>query len=216
MANTNRFLMLVALTFGLAHAWAAEPPEVSHDGLHRVANAAVAISYRKPDVDFSGYSKVMLLDVHIAFKKNWKRDHRGINNKDMERIKRRGADLFRQTFVDVLEEGGYPVVYEAGEDVLLLRPALIDLDVKAPDVMKPGRTRTYAATAGAVTLYLEVFDSFSGEILARAADRKGARNYSNGWRMTGTSVHGSAEARRIFKAWANLLKDRLDEVRGGK
>ena len=74
----------------------------------------------------------------------------------MERIKADVAKLFNEVFKERLEmNDGYKVVGEAGEDVLLLRPAIIDLDITAPDVPSGGRTRTYTSTTGAATLYIE-------------------------------------------------------------
>jgi hypothetical protein len=198
--------------FAMATVLAADAaPDVTHDGLERVAGAKVALAYVKPGADFTGYTKVTLLPAYVAFRKHWQRDHRRVSHNDMERIKRKLAELFRDTFTEVLEAGGYPVVEGAGPDVLLLRPAIIDLDVSAPDTMEPGRVRTFTSNAGAMTLYLELFDSETGDILARAADRKAGRDMTNSLLFTGTTVHNRAEAERVLKQWATLLKQRLDE-----
>lgn len=151
------------------------PPETTHDGLVLMRDSKVAVAYVDPEADFSQYKKIQILDVYVAFKKHWQRQHR-VSKNDMERIKRRVKELFRNVFVEVLEGGGYPVVYENAEDVLLVRPAIIDLDISAPDTMKPGRRIIYVANAGAATLYIELFDSNTSDILARAIDRKAGRN----------------------------------------
>jgi hypothetical protein len=65
-----------------------------------------------------------------------------------------------------------------------------------------------------MTLVLELYDSASNEILARAIDRRRARNVGNiRW---ATSVSNRAAARRILRRWADLLVGRLDEVRGSQ
>jgi len=51
-----------------------EPPEISHDGLHRLHDTKVALAYAKPDADFSVYNRLVILDCHVAFKKNSQRD----------------------------------------------------------------------------------------------------------------------------------------------
>ena len=105
---------------------------------------------------------------------------------------------------------GYKVVSEAGEDVLLLRPAIIDLDITAPDAPSGGRTRTYTSTTGAATLYIELFDSVSGDIIGRAIDRQVVR--SPGSRLTwSTSVTNTQDARRMFVGWADQLRGFLDQ-----
>ena len=196
-----------------------ELPEVSHDGLHLVPGTDVAAAWVKPDADFSGYQRVMILDAYVALRKGWLQDqNRGsihrITNNDVERIKGDVAELFHETFVEVLgEKSGYPVAETADADVLLLRPAIIDLDVTAPDVDTAARSRTYAASAGAATLYLELYDSVSGEILARAIDRKAANHPGDIMRWA-NKVSNRAEAKRVIAGWARLLRDRLDEIHG--
>lgn len=64
------------------------------------------------------------------------------------------------------------MVADSSDDVLILHPAIIDLDITPPDIPVPGRSTTYVASAGAATLYLELYDSVSGEILARVVDRQ--------------------------------------------
>ena len=55
---------------GVRTAIAAEdPPEVSFDGLRRVEDSKLALVYAIPDVDLSGYSKVGIMEVEVAFKK---------------------------------------------------------------------------------------------------------------------------------------------------
>ena len=50
----------------------------------------------------------------------------------MERIKADVAKLFNEASRALAMNDGYKVGCEAGEDVLLLRPAIIDLDITAP------------------------------------------------------------------------------------
>ncbi|MCZ6526080.1 MAG: DUF3313 family protein [Gammaproteobacteria bacterium] len=206
-------LLWICCCLFTGHTFAVEEVgDVTFEGLERVQGSRMAIAYKHPEADFSVYSKIMLLDVYIAFKKNWKREHRRVSNSDMNRIKKRGASLFRQVFTDVLEEGGYPVVDVADDDVLLVRPAIIELDIKAPDVQTSGMSRTYVTNVGNATLYVELYDSTSGAILGRGIDRKSARN-STGFRMS-SSVYNSSEARKIFREWAGYLKAGLDEIQG--
>jgi hypothetical protein len=106
-------------------------------------------------------------------------------------------------------DDGYEVVDVADYDVLVLRPAIIDLDITATDTRSAGRSRTATATAGSATLVLELFDSVSGQIIARAADRQRVR--SRGGRVAFSNrITNVAEARRMFGSWADILRERLD------
>ena len=195
----------------------SNPPEVSFDGLHLTKSKKVAVLYAKPDADFSGYDKVIMLDAYVAFKKNWQRDTkvagRRVSNKDMNKIKEDVAELFHETFKERLEkDGGYPLVKDADENVLIFRPAIIDLDITAPDIPVAGRVTNYVASAGAATLYLELYDSVSGEILARIVDRRSMTDYGHmRWANSVTNRH---EAKRMFTRWADLLREGLDVVHG--
>jgi len=198
-----------------------ELPEFTHDGLQRVINSRAAIGYIKPGADFSRYDRVMILDCYVAFKKDWQRDFNQknrsmsgrITDKDMERMKNDMAESFREVFVEELTQNdGYELTDEPAGDVLLIRPAIIDLEATAPETRTAGRSYTFVDSAGAATLYVELYDSVSGEILARAIDRKADRGH--GRMEWSTGPRNRAAARRILSTWAGWLRERMDEVRG--
>jgi Protein of unknown function (DUF3313) len=198
---------------------AQEPPEVTHDGLTRVENAKADLAYSLPEADFSIYERFMILEPDVAFRKNWERDYNRnaaslsdrVSTRDMDRIKTGMAELFLEVFTDELEKAGYSVVEEPGDDVLLLRPAIVNLDVAAPDRRSPSRTTSYVTSVGSATLYIEAYDSVSGQILARAADSKRARD--SGTFQWASSTSNRAEARNVLRAWAQMLIASLDGVR---
>ena len=167
--------LLVAV--GSFRVQSTDAPDVSFDGLHLLPDSKLALAYVKPEADFSIYSEFMMLDAYVAFKKNWQRNTRvagrRVSNKDMERIKKEAGQLLHETFKNELDDkGGYKFVEAPDDQVLLIRPALIDLEITAPDIPVAGRVTQYVASAGAATLYIELYDSVSGEILARAIDRR--------------------------------------------
>ncbi|MGI9205318.1 MAG: DUF3313 family protein [Woeseiaceae bacterium] len=216
------FLFMLAFTPRQAlQAADDELPEFTHDGLQRVINSRAAYGYIKPDTDFSGYDRIMILDCYVAFKKDWKKEFnrsnrsltQRITDKDMERMKNDMAEAFREVFVaELTENDGYELADAPADDVLLIRPAIIDLDAHAPDTQPAGRSYTFVDSAGAATLYIELYDSVSGEILARAIDRKADRGHG---RMEWSSgPKNRAAARRVLRQWAGWLRERMDEVRG--
>ncbi|HXV35632.1 MAG TPA: DUF3313 family protein, partial [Myxococcota bacterium] len=131
-----------------------------------------------------------------------------------ENIKKGLAAEFRKVFSEELEKAGYPIASEPAEDVLLIRPAILDLDVAAPDLMTSARSESFTTSAGAMTLYAELYDSVSGEILARAMDRRqdsGAPGRGLTWTTRGSNL---SAARDILRRWAEVLVRRLDEIHG--
>jgi hypothetical protein len=212
--SLSRYLAPLLLAFLAGGACAAELPETSHDGL-QLAPGKVKVLYVKPGASLAPYKSVAITDCYVAFRKNWERDHKAgalrVSSRDMEKIKTGLAADFRKIFTEELQKGGYDVVQQGGDDVLVLRPAIIDLDVAAPDTMQPGRSRSFATSAGSMTLYLEIYDGASGEILARAVDPKDARD--TGRMMWQNSVTNRAEADRMLRKWAVLTREALDRAR---
>lgn len=214
-------LGVVATTQAADDDW---PPMVTSDGLNLVEGTKAAAVWVLDGADFSEYNSVMIVDVGVGFKKNWRRDYnrdeislsRQVSKSDAEKIKHRVADEFKKVFTAELEKAGYEVadydVKLAEDDILVLRPAIMDLDVTAPDVGSAGRGNTFTASAGAMTLYMEFYDSVSSSILGRVVDRQGARD--TGMMRIANQVTNRAEADRMFKKWAGLLITKMDAVMG--
>jgi hypothetical protein len=220
MVAFSRFVsttsVLIALAATLAPAYAddaATDPE--YPNLKLVADSDVATAYMDPEADFSRYGRVLLLEPLVEFRKNWLRDQnstrtRKLKTSDAERIQADVARLFDEVFAERVLAAGYQLATEPANDVLLLRPAIINLDVIAPDEKVAGRAWTFSAATGAATLYIELYDSVSSEILGRAIDRKSARRPGNRFTMA-NSVSNSAEGRRMLGKWADILTRFMDE-----
>ena len=84
--------------------------------------------------------RIALFLRRVSRSRSWQRDQNRsrikVNTKDMEKIKTGLAELFEQVFAEKLSEAGYELTEERAEDVLVVRPAIINLDVYAPDVAK--------------------------------------------------------------------------------
>jgi hypothetical protein len=212
--------LLAALLLSITHGAFTEEPELpkaampGFDDLVAVENPAMEVAYIDPQADFSVFRRVAILEPFVAFRANWQRDQnrsrsRNVSQRDMDRIKQDVSTLFERVFTERLEAAGYEVVDTAAEDVLVLRPAIIDLDITAPDVPAAGRSRTFTTSTGAATMYVELFDSLTGDMLGRAADRRSIR--SAGGRVSwSNSVTNSADARRMLGRWADMFVAFLD------
>ena len=221
MKSTFALALAVSLlTAPSLFAKSQELPEVTEDGLHRVPDSKMAIVYAEPGAELTEYKRVRLLEAEVAFKKNWARDQRNrsadklrITSTDIDRIKNSLSAEFQTVFRQTLEEGGYEVVDENAEDVLLVRPAIINLDVNAPDTPRAGRSKTYTTSAGEMTLYIELYDSITGDLIAKALDRRIDNPSRSGHYTWTNSVTNKAAANRILKGWATILLDALNEAR---
>lgn len=209
-------VLSIALALPFCAFAAKEPPQTTFDGLQLQPNTKLGVVYLRPQAEFGGYKRVALLDCAVAFRKDWQRKQNSTNplaisSKDMDDIRAALGKMFSDVFRDVLAKGGYELTDKAGEDVLVVRPAIIDLDISAPAAAEAGRSKTYSTSAGAMTMYMEVYDSSTNEILARTVDRKQAADYG---RMTWqNSTTNKTEARRMLTEWAETLRGGLDRLR---
>lgn len=212
-----RFLAIGLLLAATTSAAFAAGGHTSHDGLELVEKNRSTALYVRPGASLAQYNRVAILECPVAFRKNWERDQNRernfqerITKKDMERIKKALSEEFLKIFTrELQDEGGYEVVDTGAEDVLILRPAIINLDVAAPDKMTPGMSRTFATSAVAMTLYLELYDSVTSQILARYVNADGDRE---GTMMVANRVTNKAEADRVLVRWADRLRKGLDDA----
>lgn len=214
-------LILFSMLFGLVSTTAfakskTEIPEYTVEGLKLVPGTKdIAYVWAEPGADLSQYSRVYITEPYVAFKKNWQRDqNRGsikVSSSDMERIKKDVAELFMEVFTEELQKGGYTFATERAEDVLIVKPAIIDLDVNAPDVRSAGRSNTFSTSAGSMTLYVELYDSETDDLLAKALDPQADRD--RGYMQWQTGPANRTAAIRIMQPWAEALRKGLDKAR---
>jgi hypothetical protein len=95
--------------------------------------------------------------------------------------------------------------------VLVLRPALLNVEVSAPDLMEPGINATVVRSAGQMTLFLELWDSTTNTLLARVMD---AAADDDAFAKQANRVTNTQAADEILRGWAHELRGRLDEVKG--
>jgi hypothetical protein len=191
-------------------------PQVSADGLRLSKQDKFAAVYIKDGAAFGDYDKVAILDCTIEFRKNWQRDQNedipfSVKDKDVARIKSALATEFSKVFSQELVARGETVVTEAGPDVLVLRPAIINLDISVPDAMERIDEVTLTTSAGQMTLYMELYDSTTNELLARVIDPEESRDFGNF--VVRNEVTNLADANRILKKWADTLGDFLMQAR---
>ena len=197
-------------------------PQVTPEGLHLQKSKDARLVYVKPGATFDKYNRVAILETHVEFSKNWQRQYNAnvtglqgrITNDDMDRMKANVAAEFKKVFTEELQKnGGYQVVDQAGPDVLILRPAIINLQVTAPDLMRSDVRTTVVRSAGQMTLHLELWDSATNTILARIMDPQEDESFG-GMGRRASRVTNKAAMDDILRDWAGKLRKHLDAARG--
>jgi len=194
----------------------ANLPDVSDDGLVRVERTSNGAIYEATDLDLREYGQVVVDACTVRFRDDWQRDQnrnrdpaRRVTTDDMQRIARELAatchGIFGAELADVTLGGG-----DAADDagILTVRPAIVDLDIAAPDLQTPGRELTYVTSAGQMTLRLELVDTASGRVVGRVIDIRQAMHTTNPRRAT--AVSNRREAELILQQWATQVREYLE------
>ena len=210
-------MLTMLLTLGCAST-SETLPTTTPDGLDLVRSDKHSAVYIKPEAQLDIYNEFAIVPCEVAFRKNWQRDynssHRSsgqqIKERDIDRIKRELGEECTAFFTDALsEEPSYNLVteWQQGQDVLLVRPNIVNLNITSPDVSSPSMTRSYSASAGSMTLYLELIDAETSEVLVRAYDSKADPdsfvNYAN-------KITNRQAADRMLKNWAIRLREAME------
>ena len=214
---------LLVSTILVPPAFAASPmaeleQALSHDGLQKVKVKGLDVVFARPGATLAGYGKVKLEPVDVAFRKDWDPERTGsrlkLRAEDREKIRSGVAKIVHDEFAKELQtRGSYKVVGEAGPDVLRVNVHIVNLYVTAPDTNEAGRSRTYTVSAGEMTLFMELYDSETGEVLARIVDHQEARG-AMGRLSFSNSVMNAGEAQLIASNWARVLRNALDKAHG--
>jgi hypothetical protein len=217
--------LLIGLCAGLGVASprdvsaADAPPQVSKDGLQLKTHTAQRVVYVKPGATFTQFKRVMILDCYVAMAKDWQQNYNAneggdldlqVTDADVQQIESTLSAEFKKVFTRELEKGGYQVATSAAPDVLILRPAIINVRVTAPDLMSAGMDVNLITSAGSGTFYLELWAP-PHTLLARAED---AEADQQPFAQPGNSVTNINAADIILKNWADDLVRHLDAVRG--
>ncbi len=189
--------------------------QTTHDGLVRMRGSAFEGVWVKPGADIDGYTKLMIGPVRMSYK----RPPRGRSSRSTQynfALTQGQADRLEELLVEALsaqieQSERWTLTDEPGPDVLLIEPSLLDLVVNTPTQQEP-RQVTFTTSTATVTIVLEVYDSQSGEILARMADRSEARRPGSGAQQLYWSnpVSNVQAVRTIFRRWSRIFVARLD------
>lgn len=160
-------------------------------------NAQVEASYIAADADFGKYDRLFASDMGIFFPTN-----AAPSLQDQKRTRQ----IFREAFLGELS--GYQIVRDKGPSALDVQATIIDYrNASGADVPNVRRELRDIARPGALMFLMELKDSQSGQVLARAADSASAPAFS-------TSAETTTDWGAVEKAaarWAGLFRQFLDE-----
>jgi len=159
-------------------------------------SSAVESSQVATDADFSKYNRLHAVDMGVFFPEGF-----STPPEDVQRIR----DIFRTAFLGQL--GDYVIVTEPGPGAMTVQATLIDFrSATTQDVMAVRTELRDMASPGKILFMMEMRDSVSDRVLARAADSAKTPTIADeeGEMTNWTSVEDAAEH------WASLFRQFLD------
>jgi hypothetical protein len=189
-----------------------------------------AYRYRDPTADLGSYNKLLVDRIKVWFKED--SEYKGIDPDELKML----TDYFYEAIEKAVGDA-YPMVSEAGPDVLRLRIAVTDLVPNKPEasvtslvvpflwVGEAGAgaaTREVGATpfTGEATIELEALDSTSNRQLAAYIETEVGKKYQWTKGITqGVTSYLDAYSKwdytkKAMDQWAQMMRQRLDEVHG--
>lgn len=224
-ASRNLFIgTLQAACLALAACTPATPviqaDAPTYDGMVPLRDSGMKEAWIKPDINLSTYQRMLLLPVEVQFRAvrpaagttlaRTQDTEFPLRDVDKQRLVDTVTAVFRE---ELAKSRHLALTTEAGPDVLVVRPSLLDIVSRVPPEPS-ARYDLFLDEVGEATLVLELQDSLSGETLARAVDRRAADPVddlnSNVSRVT--SVTAWTEVRRVARRWASIVTQRIDQL----
>lgn len=192
-------------------------PTAAPSGLEEKNSREFDILYIKPGFEPGAYGKLIIEEPQVSMDDNWQWNFRHeVSRRDLDRIHGQASAILREQFADKLTgRKGLTLVDAgaAGTGVLRLKPALIDLNLRAPDLAGGQHKDTWVRSAGDATLYLDLYDADSGELLLRAIDRDRARYHERFYQANRATNYRDLSI--MVSRWASALRRHLDAMNGG-
>lgn len=223
--NKNILIALVAIAFAAGCSstpeFSSDPDDVTHDGLTKLNRTIMDAVWAREDIDLTGVTKVRFKGLGVEYRnvngpysgRAGSGTTRSSSSQTVFQLDEATRALFEEEIRGAfMEEIGrssvFEVTDEAGPDVIDVHIGLLDVISRVPPETV-GRSRIFIDSVGEATLVLEVRDSISNTVLARAVDRRAAQNFTA---QESTPPRNRAEVRRLGRRWGQLIRDGLDTM----
>ena len=195
--------------------------EVTYDGLTRVDRTVMDAVWARKDLDLSGITRVRFHNLGVEYRnvdgpysgRAGTGSIRNTSNRSEFQLDQATRELFEEeigaAFREELERSTvFTLTDEAGPDVIDVHIGLLDVVSRVPpDTV--GRSRVFIDSVGEATVVLEVHDSVSHTVLARAVDRRAAESMTM---FESSPPRNRAEVRRLGRRWGQIIRDGLEAM----
>jgi hypothetical protein len=204
-------IAMAVMLLGCASSGSNQSPlntEETYDGLVRVDNARFQRVWVDPEADFSRYKRYMSGGARFEFRdiapqaRSAAREF-PISEQQRQRLRTEVGAVFEE---ELATSQFFTKADAAGPDILIVEGALLDIVSQVPP-QGSGRESIFLDQVGTATLVIQLRDSQTHRVLARAVERRTAGS-STGFRAS--SVTTWREVRRLARRWAVSLREGLD------
>lgn len=217
MRLSGRKSIAIALTFMVCTGVLSAQPllaigsdaEVTNEGLHRVDTRIMEAAWVQPDLDLGRYSKIFFMPATVVFRDIRRRYNARNTNIEEFPISDDNKAYFQETFGKTFHDHiqhvePFDMSVQVGRDVLMVQGFLLDVVSGVPPAVV-GRTGTLIKRPWEATLVLEIRDSMSDTLLARAVNRQ---------RVDGRFDFAEIPRATLLtmRSWSELLGSRLEEL----
>jgi hypothetical protein len=176
------------------------------DGLVRVPDSTMAQAWIKPGVDLHAYTGLVLRSTEFRYQDAARHNDYAYPISDEQ--KRAIEEMIPAEVAEKLSGiDNLKLADAAGANVLVLDIAVVDIVSHVPPE-PAGRGATFVRTLGAATLAMELRDSVTGEIVARAIER---RHISPNLLHKSNRAWNRIEVRNAAEAFGLNLRKQVEE-----
>ena len=194
--------------------------EMIGNGLYKVDNSRVDEAYMDPDVDFTRFEDIFIVQLDVSNVNIVQPDTSSMRGRHREwELTEEDRTLLQNIYLDkmyryLFDRGAYLEAERPGENTLTVKVAIVQIAPTAPKddsrSRTTGRGGIYTEGAGSISIKGVLKDGGTGKIIAVFSD---TRESSTFWGEN-DRFNNLADVKNIFDYWAQLFQYRLDEWNG--
>lgn len=218
---TLRLIITLIWVFAATSTMAAVEPSTSLDQTQFVERPHKSFDQLllRADLNSVDLQKLYVEQPSISFRRHWVRDQRRIHSlidkKDIERVKTRYANALQEVLMDKLESTGHTLTTDPKLATLIIKSALVKLDINAPDFFDAVHVDKFVERAGRGTLRLEVVSTTNNQSVLQIEDRGLTRLRDFRYAHRATSVSNLWDFKHLMSRWASDFASYLGTLSEG-
>ena len=138
-------------------------------------------------------------------------DHPEVDNAEFTRMLQETVVLFREEFTrEFVERGSYTIAEDPAPDVLLLIPAIEELNIVAPDAGDAAGQRTYTRIPVTMKITGDLRDAATSKLVGRVIMYQNNQAYGEVQMQIANRVTNAHEQRLAYSNWSRLAREAID------